>query len=238
MQALFYFRDTEKTEWAGYNEDEKYNPGSLMKVPELISYLLLEEDKPGTLNKEYFYAAPFITEKNPVFISKPLQAGKSYSVKELLQYMITYSDNNATVVLDQHLDQRYFKKTLTDLSLPIPDSTAINYPISTRDFSLFFRAIYNASYLTIPHSEYAAELLSTCNFNEGFAKGIPASVKMIHKFGESGSTQVHQWHESGIIYVNNKPYILTVMTNGTDLKKLATVISDIAGIMYQQVSTS
>ncbi len=235
--ASFYLRDIDNLEWTGYNEDETYFPGSLMKVPELISILRLEEEKPGTLNKQVFYSEPIYVNKDPEFVSKQLQPGKSYSIKELLRYMIQYSDNNATILLDQNLDQRIFNKALTDLELPLPAQGATNYPISPRSFSLFMRSIYNASYLTISHSEYAAELLSTSEFKEGFAKGFPPSVKMIHKFGEAGNIVEHQLHESGIVYVNNHPYVLTIMTKGKDLKQLSTVISDLSAIVYGQINT-
>ncbi len=235
--ASFYLRAPDDAEWTGYNEEEKYNPGSMMKVPELISILKLEEEKPGFLNEKYFYQAPFIVEKKTEFTSRQLEPGKSYSVKELLRYMITYSDNNATILLDQHLDQRIFNKVLTDLHLPAPEKNATNYPVSAKDFSLFMRAIYNASYLTIAHSEYAAELLSTSDFKAGFIKGFPPATKMIHKFGEAGNQVEHQLHESGIVYINNKPYVLTIMTKGSDLKNLAPVITEIAKIVYQEVFT-
>lgn len=234
--ASFYFRDLDRVEWTGYNEEEKYNPGSLMKVPELISILRLEEEKPGTLNKQVYYTTPFVTEKRTRFVSKQLKAGKSYTIKDLLHYMISYSDNNATILLDQNLDPRIFNKTLSDLGLPLPKKDSVNYPISAKEISLFIRAIFNATYLTIAHSEYAAELLSTSDFREGFAKGFPQGVKMIHKFGEAGTMEEPQLHESCIVYLNNKPYVLTVMTKGKNISKLADVLADVAAIVYRQLS--
>lgn len=236
--ASFYFRDPANAEWTGYKEDEKYNPGSLMKVPELISILRQEEKKPGSLNEKVFYSSPFIVDKHQKFLSKQLQPGKEYTMKELLKYMITYSDNNATILLDQHLDQQIFDNVLSDLHLPLLVPGATNYPVSAKDCSLFFRSIFNASYLTIPHSEYAAELLSTSDFKEGFIKGFPPSTKMIHKFGEAGNQMEHQLHESGIVYLNGKPFVLTIMTKGADLEKLPTVITEICKIIYTEILSS
>lgn len=235
--ASFYFRDVDKGEWTGYNENDKYYPGSLMKVPVLITYLHLEEEMPGTLNKTVFYTQPSSSVLNPVFLSKKIEPGHMYTVRELLKYMITYSDNNASSLLAQYLDSKTFFKLFTDLGLQSPDNSAMVYPISAKDYSLFMRTIYNAAYLTIAHSEYAAELLSTTDFKDGFAKGFPSTIKMIHKFGESGTEQERCLNESGIIYVNNKSYILTVMTKGKEFKSLSATISDIAAMVYQQVST-
>ena len=236
--ASFYLRDISKTEWTGYNQDAQYFPGSLLKVPELISYLCWEEQKPGILNTKYFYDKPFFLDKNPVFLSKTLASGKAYTVKELLQYMITYSDNNATMVLNNNLDKTYFDKIIADFNMAPIDWTKPNYLISPKDFSVFMRVIYNASYLNINHSEWAAELLSTCNFKDGFAKGIPPGTKMIHKFGEAGDPNEKQLHESAIIYINDHAYLLTVMTKGYDTRKLATVLAGIANIVYKNFTTA
>src|SRR5205823_6605840 len=62
VSASFYLKDMSTNEWTGYNEGDKYLPGSLIKVPVLITYLRLEEQTPGVLNKQFFYKAPFSEE--------------------------------------------------------------------------------------------------------------------------------------------------------------------------------
>ncbi len=237
INASYYIREVSSLDWGGYNEDEKYWPGSLMKVPILISYLRLAEQDNSLFQKKLFYKEPYIPGLSPEILSKQIEPGNYYTVKELLNYMISHSDNNAATLLDVNLDQNIFNKVLTDMGLQLPEKGARHYPISAKEYSLFMRAIYNASYLTIAHSEYAAELLSTTDFKNGFSKGFPPSIKMIHKFGESGTPIEHQLSESGIVYINNKSYVLTVMTKGKDLSKLSTVIAEIAEKVYQQVST-
>lgn len=52
----FYLKNGLNTDWTGINEDEKFLPGSLLKVPILISYLRLEEQtNAGILNKQIRY---------------------------------------------------------------------------------------------------------------------------------------------------------------------------------------
>ncbi|MES1181252.1 MAG: serine hydrolase, partial [Flavobacterium sp.] len=80
--ASVYFRDIKNSEWIGYNENEKFSPGSLMKVPELITYLRMEEDSPGLLEKKYLYNVPVESSKITVFNSKSIELGKSYTIKE------------------------------------------------------------------------------------------------------------------------------------------------------------
>lgn len=235
--ASVYFRSLETSEWIVVNDNELYQPGSLLKVPELITFLKMEELYPGTLNKQYSLDKLIDNsiDKHPLFVSKSIEAGKSYTVKELLHYMITYSDNNATIILNKYMDVNVFNKLFKDVGLPNLDVHASTYPISAQAYSRFFRLIFNASYLTKEHSEYAAELLSTSDFKDGFVKGLPPNTKIIHKFGEGGDNDLKQLSESGIVYVNNAPYLLTVMTKGHDMQKLPQVLSNIANTVYNRV---
>jgi beta-lactamase class A len=49
--ASVYLKDFSTDEIISINENEKYKPGSLMKVPELITLLLMNEKNPGFLDK-------------------------------------------------------------------------------------------------------------------------------------------------------------------------------------------
>jgi hypothetical protein len=56
---------------------------------------------------------------------------------------------------------------------------------------------------------------------------------MIHKFGESGTVDEKQLHETGIVYLGGHPYLITVMTRGASDEKLAEVISELSAATYQ-----
>ncbi len=235
ISASVYLKDYSKNEWMGINENEKYNPGSLLKVPELITFLKMDEDHPGVLGKKLVYNHPFITDKKPIILSQSIQLGHTYTIKELLMYMIAFSDNNATQLLNANIDVNTFKKIFTDLGLEAPDWNSSDYPISAKDYSLFMRVLYNASYLSNEDSEFAAELLSKSDFRNGIIKDLPSYLQMAHKFGESGNGKETELHESAIIYMDKRPYLLTVMTRGNDIKKLPQVLSQISDIIYQSM---
>ncbi len=233
--ASVYLRDFNSGYWMNINENEKYNPGSLLKVPELIAFMKMDEKHPGLLNKKIRYDHPLVSDKHTNFLSKSIQLGHEYTIKELLSYMITYSDNNATLLLNQQIDVAVFNNVFTDLGLPVPDSKANQYPITAKDYSLFMRALFNGSYLTIEDSEFCTSLLATCSFPEGMESGLPATIKMAHKFGEGGFDKAPQFSESGIVYIDNRPYLLTVMTSGANMKQLPKVVGDIAHMVYENM---
>jgi len=177
-----------------------------------------------------------VVDKNPKYKSKSIVLGHTYTVRELLHYMIAYSDNNATSLLFANMDLNQFKKVFTDVGLTAPDLKAPNYPMSAREFTYFMRLLYNASYLSNKNSEFATELLSQCNFKDGIIASLPSATKVAHKFGESGTQFDQELSESAIIYLDNNPYVITIMTRGKDYKQLPTVVKEISGIAYQNMS--
>ena len=230
--ASVYLRDYTYNEWTSVNDDERFDPGSLFKVPVLIAILRQNELHPGFLNKSLVYNQRVDAGKNVAFTSKTIQFGQTYTVKELLTFMIKYSDNSATILLEKNLEPKILQKLFSDVGLEVPNIYASQYLFTTREYSYFMRAIYNAAYLSADHSEYAGELLSQCEFKDGILLGLPKGTRVAHKFGESGTQIDKQLHESAIVYLANKPYLLTVMTKGKDNKKLSQLIGEISQTAY------
>ena len=234
--ASVYLKNFNKNEWMNINGFEKFSTGSLLKVPTLMAFLKMSETEPQLLNKKLSFNHEFKTSKDPKILEKSIQLGRSYSIKELLTYMIKYSDNNATSLLNSILDQKIFDKIFADLGIEKPDWTKRTYLINSYDYSKFFRILYNGSYLGLSQSEFALELLSETEYNNGIIKGIPKNITVAHKFGESGNQFEKELHESGIIFLNNSPYIITIMTRGKDLEKLPEVINQISALTFQALS--
>lgn len=75
-------------------------------------------------------------------------------------------------------------------------------------------------------SEKALEILMRCDFKNGMSAGLPNSVPVAHKFGEFGlPNRDHELHEMGIMYLRDKPYLLTIMTTGKKVENLAPAIA-------------
>lgn len=215
--ASVYLRKLNQGEWIEIGQGIKYLPGSLMKVPELIAYIKMNEKQPGILDRKILYDQAMVSTKTTHFNSKSIELGHTYSIRELLTYMIVHSDNNATMILNRLIDLDVFKKVFTDLGLPQPDPSANDFPFTAEDYSRFMRAIYNATYLTKEGSEFCAELLSQSVFSDGLRSGVPENIPMAHKFGEAGNGGSFCFSESGIVYLGNTPYLLTIMTRSGSL---------------------
>lgn len=99
-----------------------------------------------------------------------------------------------------------------------------------------FKALYSAGYLKRRASDSALSLLTQTVFREGLVKELPASRIVAHKFGEAGNDQIHELHESGIIYLDNNPYMITVMSRGTDWNTLSGILGHISKIVYDKMA--
>lgn len=241
QSASVYIKEFSSDNWTSINPGEGYLPGSLFKLPVLLTILKMSETDPAILNKKILFQPEAVVGISQTYESKAIQPGHTYTIKELLTYMIAYSDNAALQLVNRNIDPDVLIKIFSDLGLtpPKPDAASyMTYTITTRDYSIFMAALYNAAYLTIPNSEYATSLLAKCDFKEGLLKGLPADVKVAHKFGEAGSNQVRELHETAIVYINNNAYLITVMTRGNDIKKLAETIAEISRLTYARMKQS
>jgi beta-lactamase class A len=224
-------------DWTGVNELVKYNPGSLFRLPVLITILKMNEQNPGFLNTKLTLTKAIASE-NSFAASKSLQVNQSYTIKELLEYMIKYDDDKATALLESVMKTETLKNLFETVGFTFPKTYSPQYDFSASDVTLFMSAIFNGGYLSIDDSEYAAEFLGACGFKNGLAKGIPLNNKMAHEFGESSAQNTKQLHETGVIYLEGKGYLITIMTKGKDIKKLSEFMGEMSKMVYNTIQNN
>lgn len=241
QDVSIYFRGGQGR-WVGINDSEGYYPASLLKVVVMIAYFQQAENDPGILQKELQFTSKIQNEAISSEFSAPssLTLNGSYTVDDLIKDMIMESDNGATYTLLDSLDGKAVDEVYGDLGLQSPDNA--NYEISAKDYSLFFRILYNATYLNREYSERALSLLSQTTFKDGLEGGLPAGTIVAHKYGEhvltdsSGNTTGLELHDCGIVY--NPTFLLCVMTRGQKLNDLEQTIRDVASLVYNEAKNN
>lgn len=232
----YYFRDLNNGSWFGFNEKEEFSPASLMKVP-LLMYILKEaEQNPSILETQIEYVRGTDVQQ---FIppEQSVEVGKTYSVKQLIEYAIIESDNEAAVLLAQFVGLENFSSIFKDLGLALPPTVEGIGSMSVRDYASFFRILFNASYLSQASSEGALTLLAQTKFKNGLVAGVPQEVLVAHKFGEREFEGQKQLHDCGIVYSGKNPYLLCIMTRGKDFNELAKVIAELSRTTYEEVTS-
>jgi len=236
--ASVYINRLNNDHWISINGNEGYNGGSLLKVPVMMTYLREAEKRPGLLGRKLVFSYGGKVPQQ-TFNEGNIEQGKSYTIKELMYYMIARSDNYATSLLNKNINTEAYENLFADIGIPKPNMTDRSYTLTVNDYSKFLRVLYNATYLNIEDADFALSLLSQVTFKEGLTRELPASVKVAHKFGEWGEPvagTLHQLHESGIVYCDGNPYLITVMTKGKEVKPLPDVISQISKLVFDSLA--
>jgi|CXWL01.1.fsa_nt_gi beta-lactamase class A len=233
-----YFRDLNNGPAFGIQSNEPFVPASLLKVPVMMSYLKYADSNPGILKEKITFTESLKTNDINQLIppEEHLKVGQSYTVDELIEKMIIYSDNESLLLLSSKLpleNQIYLYQLLG------VDPSVISNPsasLTVRQYSAFFRIMFNASWLSQEMSEKALTLLANTKFKEGLSKGIPAEIPLAHKFGERLLQDGKQhMHDCGIVYYPGHPYLLCVMTRGSDIPVLEQSIGDVSAFVYSKI---
>ncbi len=235
-----YARDLNNGPWFSTGEEFSYRPASLFKVPVMIAFFKEAETNPDILKKSVTYTERLDT-KFVFTLDKPeymLELGKTYTILELIERMIIYSDNEAALLLLQNIDFTRIEQVHYDFDIETYNSvTPSENFIGPREYAGFLRILYNSTYLNREYSEKALEIMSRTVFANGMRTVLPDTVPASTKFGiaysNDGSVQLH---ECGVIYWNHaKPYVICIMTEGKTFEAAAAYIVEVMQTMQAHV---
>ena len=137
---------------------------------------------------------------------------------------IRYSDNIAANMLITSMDFEQYKRQ-EDLKLGITTNHANNEITALGAFNALKQLNDGANNGNLNYSKIISHMKNTI-FNDRISKNIPNPL-VAHKIGNYDSNV----HDIGIVYTE-KPYILTIYTNG--LRNPNATISGISDIIYAQ----
>ena len=243
-KASIYFTDLSSGKWGSVYGNETFFPSSLGKIPIMIAYYLESESEPAILDKEITFpvGSEDLNDMQDIPPEETIVQGHTYTVGQLIGYMIKYSVNNATALLDSAIDQGILNKVYGDLGIPTndnPNLANLDF-ITAHQISTLFRVLYNATYLSRSDSEKALALLSQSSFTQGIVAGVASSAVVSHKLGlvdiaPNNVTTEHELHDCGIVY-GKDPYVLCIMTRGSaPLTTLESIVAQISKAAYTDV---
>lgn len=240
-----YLRDLTSGDWTGINENDPYDPASLLKVVVAIAAYRQEEDHPEYFSTPLSYTAAIAAINTHLTFAQPsaLSVGHTYSVPFLIKQELLNSDNGAAFTLLNSLPDKELNGVYDDLSIPRPDDTnSAGYTLTALEYSRLLRALYNGALnLSWADSEQILEYLHEATFVSGIVAGVPKGVPVAHKYGEhiegsTGAPSSIELSDCGIVYVPTNPYLLCVMVQGTDLSTLTGLIAQVSGFVYHELT--
>lgn len=249
--ASVYFRDLENGPVFGINSTKLFISSSLIKLPTIMTVLRVADQNPEFLKSKILYAKEISSDNQDFAPEKKLEVGQSYTVEDLVERTLKYSDNASHELLINELSrispsEDLIYNTFRDLGLVVPGDVSKG-DLSTQAYSSLFRLLYNASFLSKENSEKILNLLDEATFKDGLEAGVPQGIKVSSKFGErelefvskDGKPAGHsnELHDCGIIYYTDNPYMLCVMTKGDNFNSLARIISHVSKMVYDEVDS-
>jgi beta-lactamase class A len=225
--------------------DKPFHAASTMKVPVMIELfrqasagqLSLDEQLP-IRNEFHSIVDGSVYQLDPGDDSDAVvyaAVGKTLSLRQLCEQMITVSSNFAANLLIKRLGVENIRRTVTRLGADgmqvlrgVEDNKAfdrgMNNTTTARGLLVLMEKIATGHAVNPSADAEMAAILKRQHFNDGIPAGLPAGTVVGHKTGSI--TKIH--HDAGIVY-GPKPYVLVVLVRGIqDQKVSAALIASIS----------
>lgn len=239
QSAAVYIRNIESGNWVGINENEKFSPGKLLKIPIMIAYFKLGEGDPPIFDEKIRFAGPVTTDtESPP--TEQIEKGKEYRIDDLIERMFVYNDNNAANLLFDYIDKKTLNEVYSDLGVDFQEvSKETDDFISVKAYSLFFRVLYNATYLNRNSSEKALSILAATGNKTGLGAIFPKEIPIAESVGgrkdkDKGPNAV-ELSDCGIVYFPKHPHLFCIMVRGDSRERAGQWFKDVGRLLYDDI---
>jgi len=232
--------------------DKQFHAASTMKVPVMIELFrqahagTLKLDEPLTIRNEF----KSIVDGSPYKLSEGDDSdklmydalGKTMTLRQLCEAMITVSSNFATNLLIDRLDVENIRATVTRLGADgmqvlrgVEDQKAfdkgLNNSTTARGLMVLFEKIAAGTAVSPAADREMVEILKRQKFNDAIPSGLPKDIAVAHKTGNI--TRIH--HDAGIVYAR-RPYVVVLLVRGIQSQKESGgLMARLSRIIYRAV---
>ncbi len=213
------------------NKDLRIFPASLAKLP--LAIAVMRKMESGVLdNHTMIEVRPEDLDPRSGNLYSTIP-GTAYSVQDLVKALLVDSDNTAQHMLLKLISPNDMQNLIDETGLE-----SLSDPqgkISAKEYTKFLRVLYTSSYLEREHSQTILKLLSESTFKDFLSSGLPNEVYFSNKYGEDKGQKIYS--DSGIVYLQDRPYMITVMLQGIEEEEARTIMKDISSVTYAYFSS-
>jgi beta-lactamase class A len=233
--------------------DKKFHAASTMKVPIMIE--LFRQAEAGTLRLDE--QLPIRNEFHSIVDGSVYQlsvgddsdavvyaqVGKTMSLRDLCEAMITVSSNFAANLLIERVGAENVRKTVTRLGADgmvvlrgVEDQKAfdkgMNNETTARALQILLTKIAQGKAVSAGADAEMLAILKRQTFHDAIPAGLPAGTVVAHKTGNI--TKIH--HDAAIVY-GRRPYVLVVLVRGIEDQKVSgPLIASISREVWNELS--
>ncbi|MDD4125332.1 MAG: class A beta-lactamase-related serine hydrolase, partial [Eubacteriales bacterium] len=223
-----------------YNDTRLFGAASLIKAPYLLYIFDMIEKGELSLDDIHTYRKSYHLFGGTGEVQK-MPDGTELTLKEIIEYIVYYSDNTAFKMLYNTsgssggvlslMDFHY--KAYSDYKAPFISGS--NTVLNAGGVGRMFCEIYNRSKDSELFTWYV-DLLKDANENVFIKKGLPKDESgeslyvVAHKYG----MDIKASNDAAIVFYNDRPYVLIVLTDyllaGSNASFIASISSDVFNI--------
>lgn len=211
--------------------DSYFYPASLVKLPTALVAMKKIEDGEWHLGNKLVLFEQDKDSRYGTLYQQPV--GTSFTIEELLKKLLTESDNTAHKILMRNMSEDELNE-LKD-AIGLNDLFNEKSEITAKEYSRMFRALYNSSFLRRRYSQQLLDWLTQTSFKQQLDAGVPDNVPFAHKIGEDDVEK--NYLDSGIVYLPNRPFLMTVMVKEHDKKSANDIMKRVSEAAYKYVSS-
>jgi beta-lactamase class A len=192
---------------ASVNPDAVFYAASLFKLPIMVETFMQHDARLLTLDDSILATWVDVLEDLGTF---PGNVGDAYIVSELLEMMITLSDNTSAIMLLRSLGPRTIDETMATLGLTSTSVLTEELPTTAADMAMLLETIVRGQAFGRAASDRMIDLLLHQTWRTRIPRGIPEGVPVANKTGDWYDAA----HDVAIVFAPSGAYIIAVLSDG------------------------
>jgi len=243
------FRTLDGRDALSIDADRVFHAASTMKIPVMIELYAQVKEKKARLDEPIEVKNQFasIVDGSPYQLDAGDDSdadvykmiGKTMTLSDLCEHMITRSSNLATDLVIQRLGVENIRARVHRLHAGgmhvlrgVEDGKAfekgMNNTTDAEALETLLEAIAKGKAVDAKSSRAMVDILARSEFHEAIPAGVPSGVRIAHKTGEI--TGLH--HDAAIVFAR-RPFILVILLRGIpDRDKSSAIMAHLTRVIY------
>jgi beta-lactamase class A len=226
------------------NPDTLFPAASMVKVPIMAACLKAAEEGRLSLRDDLTLKRSDKATGSGVLWRKA--TGSAYTIEQLVELMVTQSDNTAANMLIDLLGFDYLNRTFREMGLERTnlsrkmmdfrsrDMGVENYT-SAREMADILERIFRKGCVCSSVSERSLEFLKSQKVNDRIPRLLPKDTVVAHKTG----LERQVCHDAGIVFTDNGNFLISAFTKTTSGPRTAKrFISSVSSLAYTVYKTA